>query len=195
MIIVLEGFDQAGKKTQSKLLAEALRAKKKKCKTFNFPDYSTPFGKEIKRYLNGKRKFSPQVIHCLLAANRWEKLGEIKDAISKNYVLIMNRYYQSNLVYGTVTGLDRRWLANLDVGLPKADLVIVLDIPAKDSFNRKRNRRDRFEKNKEHARKIVRIYKKLTKEFGWKKVDASGTKREVHESIMKLVSKKLQLKK
>jgi len=89
MIIVIEGFDQAGKRTQSELLARALRTKKLKCKIFSFPDYSTPLGKEIKYYLNGKRKFPPQVIHCLLAANRWEKLKEIQDALSKNYILII----------------------------------------------------------------------------------------------------------
>jgi len=191
MIIVLEGSDQAGKKTQTKLLANALRTKKKKYKIFNFPDYSTPIGREIKQYLNGKRKFSPAVVHCLLAANRWEKLKEMRDAISKNHILIMNRYYQSNIVYGTMNGLDRRWLENLDAGLPKADLVIVLDVTTQDSFLRKKSGRDRFEKDKEYAKKISQTYRKLTKVYGWKKVQASGSKREIHESIMKIVSKKL----
>ena len=61
---------------------------------------ATPVGKEIRKYLDGKRKFPPQTIHCLLSANRWEKLDKIKDAISKNSVVVMNRYYHSNLVYG-----------------------------------------------------------------------------------------------
>jgi len=89
MIIVIEGGDQAGKKTQSQLLANALRKRKIKTKVFSFPDYSTPIGKEIKKYLNAKRRLPIQVVHCLLAANRWEKLKEIKDAISKNSVLIL----------------------------------------------------------------------------------------------------------
>ena len=65
MIIVIEGGDQAGKKTQSALLANALRKRKLKTKVFSFPDYTTPIGKEIRNYLNGKRKFPPQTIHCL----------------------------------------------------------------------------------------------------------------------------------
>ena len=60
MIIVIEGGDQAGKKTQSMLLAKALKKAKLKTKVFSFPDYSTPIGKEIKRFLNKKRKFPPQ---------------------------------------------------------------------------------------------------------------------------------------
>ena len=78
MIIVFEGGDQAGKKTQSTLLVKKLKSAKVKTKLFSFPDYSTPIGKEINKYLHGKRKFAPQVIHCLLAANRWEKLMRSK---------------------------------------------------------------------------------------------------------------------
>jgi len=191
MIIVVEGFDQAGKKTQSKLLADFLKTKKKKCRIFNFPDYTTPLGKEIKHYLSGKRKFPPQVIHCLLAANRWEKSQEIIDAMSKNYAVIMNRYYQSNLVYGTVNGLDLKWLENLDKGLPKEDLVIILDVNPSDSFSRKKEKRDRFEKNKVFARKITNTYRKLAKRFGWHLVNASQSKDHVHQSITRIVLKYL----
>ena len=126
MIIVFEGGDQAGKKTQSTLLEKKLKSAKIKTKLFSFPDYSTPIGKEIDQYLHGKRKFSPQVIHCLLAANRWEKVDEIKKAQQRNSVIIMNRYRESNLVYGLVNGLKLDWLENLDLGLPKSDLVIAV---------------------------------------------------------------------
>ena len=191
MIIVIEGGDQAGKKTQSQLLANALRKRKIKVKVFSFPDYSTPIGKEIKKYLSGKRKLPVQVVHCLLAANRWEKLKEIKDAISKNSVLIMNRYYQSNLVYGLVNGMKLDWLENLDVGLPKADLVILLDVTPKQSFNRKKIKRDQFEKNREFSKKISRAYRLLARKKHWKIINASGSKIQVHQEILKVFAKKI----
>jgi len=191
MIIVIEGADQAGKKTQSQLLANALRKRKIKTKIFSFPDYSTPIGKEIKKYLIGKRKLPVQVVHCLLAANRWEKLKEIKDAISKNSVLIMNRYYQSNLVYGLVNGMKLDWLENLDAGLPKADLVILLDVTQKESFNRKKIKRDQFEKNCEFSKKISRAYRHLARKKHWKIINASGSKIQVHQEILKVFAKKI----
>ena len=189
MIIVIEGFDQAGKKTQSKLLAKFLKTKNKKSKIFSFPDYATPIGKEIRRYLGGKRSFPPQVIHCLLAANRWEKAKQIQDALSENYVVIMNRYYQSNLVYGTVNGLDMKWLENLDDGLPKEDLVVLLDVNVTDSFSRKKERRDKFEENMEFAQKITETYRKLAKQFGWNVVNASRHKQAVHQDIRQIILK------
>ena len=191
MIIVFEGGDQAGKKTQSALLEKKLKAAKIKTALFSFPDYSTPIGKEINKYLHGKRKFPPQVIHCLLAANRWEKLDEIKKAQQKNSIVIMNRYRESNLVYGLANGLKLDWLENLDYGLPKSDLVIVLDVPQIESFSRKRSNRDRFEKNKDFSNKISRTYRKMAVKKKWKIVDATKSKREVHEDIMKIFGKKI----
>jgi dTMP kinase len=193
MIIVLEGFDQAGKGTQSKLLVKALKTRKLKCKIFSFPDYSTPIGKEIKNYLREKRKFPPQVIHCLLAANRWEKSKEIEKFLQKDYVLVMNRYYQSNLVYGITNGLELEWLSSLDAGLPKENLVIVLDVKPKESFNRKKIQRDKFEKNRDFAQKIVRNYRILAKELGWEIVDASQIKSKVHKDVMEVVLRYLNL--
>lgn len=193
MIIVIEGGDQAGKKTQTELLFRALKKRKIKTTTFSFPDYTTPIGKEIAKYLGGKRKFPPQTIHCLLAANRWEKLNEITKAQSKNSVLIMNRYYQSNLVYGLANGMKQKWLENLDAGLPKADLVILLDVSQKESFHRKKTNRDKFEKNKEFLKKISKIYRTTAKKKRWKIVDATKSKEEIHEEILEIFSKKLGL--
>ncbi|MDX1595575.1 MAG: dTMP kinase [Nitrosopumilaceae archaeon] len=191
MIIVIEGGDQAGKKTQTTLLEKALKKRKIKTKTFSFPDYDTPIGKEIRKYLNGKRKFPPQVIHCLLSANRWEKLDEIKKAQERNSVLIMNRYYQSNLVYGLANGMKQSWLETLDDGLPKADLVILLDVTQKESFQRKKSNRDKFEKNKQFLQKISRLYKTTAKKKHWTIIDASQSKEQIHEEIMKIFAKKI----
>jgi len=193
MIIVIEGGDQAGKLTQSTMLENALKKRKIKTKLFHFPDYKTPLGKEIRQYLDGNRKFPPQVIHCLLAANRWEKLNDILEAQEKNSVLIMNRYYHSNLIYGIANGIKQDWLENLDTGLPKADLIILLDVTQKESFRRQKTNRDKFEKNEEFLRKISKIYRATAKKKHWKIIDASKSKEEVHKEIMKTFVKKIGL--
>ena len=193
MIIAIEGSDQAGKKTQTTMLAKSLKAEKIKTTVFDFPDYSTIIGKEINNYLRGKRKFPPEIIHYLYAANRWEKLEEIKKSTVKNSVLIMNRYYHSNLVYGVANGLKEKWLQKLEEGLPRADLVIVLDISQTKSFSRKKSKRDKFEKNKDFSKKISQTYRRLAKKHKWKLIDASGTKQETHKEILKIVCKKIGL--
>ena len=191
MIIALEGTDQAGKKTQTEMLAKALKRQKIKTAIFSFPDYSTTIGREINNYLHNKRKFSPEIIHYLYALNRREKLDEIKKSAAKNSILVMNRYYHSNLVYGIANGLKEKWLQKLEEGLPKADLVIILDASQSDSFSRKKSKRDKFEKNKDFSQKISQIYRRLAKKHRWKIVNASGTKQEVHKEILKIIFKKI----
>ena len=191
MIIAIEGSDQAGKKTQTAMLARVLKAQKIKTAIFDFPDYSTIIGKEINHYLHGKREFPPEIIHYLYAANRWEKLEEIEKFAAENSILIMNRYYHSNLVYGIANGLKEKWLQKLEEGLPKADLVIILDASQSDSFSRKKSKRDRFEKNKDFSKKISKIYRRLAKKHRWKIVNASGTKQEIHKEVLKIIFKKI----
>ena len=145
-IIVFEGIDKAGKTTQAKLLEKKLGSK---CVRIDFPDYSTPIGKEIRQFLDGKRNYPDEVKMMLLSANRWEKKGEIEKMVSKGTTVIMNRYYQSNLVYGISKGLKLDWLLSLDKGLPKADLVIVIDIKPKTLVSRSKNVVDTFEKDLE----------------------------------------------
>lgn len=187
----MEGVDQAGKTTQVQLLADALGRNGLTTETFEFPDYSTPVGRQIKASLDlggaaGYGRPPPQLLHTLLAANRWETLARIRAALEAKDVVLMNRYYHSNLAYGLARGLDRRWLENLDAGLPRSDLVIVLDIDAAESFRRKSSGRDRFEGNKGLLEKVRTRYCDeacLDKEH-WRVVNAVGTRPEVHARVL-----------
>lgn len=189
MIVVIEGGDQAGKTTQSAMLTQALTDRGKKVRQFDFPDYTTPIGTEIKRFLERKQEYAPQVIHCLLAANRWEKARDIQDAQKNNDILIMNRYYHSNIVYGITNGVDKAWLENLDAGLPEANSIILLNITAKESFRRKSLGRDRFEGDREFIAHVLDAYLNAAKQGGWNVVDASKSKDDIHEEILQIIER------
>jgi dTMP kinase len=184
-IIVIEGIDKAGKTTQANLL---LKKFNNKCVKFDFPDYTTPIGKEIKQFLDGKRVYSDQVKMMLLSANRWEKKTEIDRVIGKGTTIIMNRYYQSNLVYGVSKGLELGWLVALDEGLPKADLVIVIDIKTDTLFTRSKNSViDTFEKDRELIHKVKKTYRLLAKKFTWYVVDGEKSVDDVHSQVLRIV--------
>ena len=185
-IIVFEGIDKAGKTTQAKLLEKKLGSK---CVRIDFPDYSTPIGKEIKQFLDGKRNYPDEVKMMLLSANRWEKKGEIEKMVSKGTTVIMNRYYQSNLVYGISKGLKLDWLLSLDKGLPKADLVIVIDIRPKTLASRSKNVVDTFEKDLELIRRVKKNYRILANKFNWRTVEGEKTVDEVHGQVLRIVRK------
>lgn len=185
-IIVFEGIDKAGKTTQAKLLEKKLG---NKCVRIDFPDYTTPVGKEIKQFLDGKRNYPDEVKMMLLSANRWEKKGEIEKMVGKGITVIMNRYYQSNLVYGISKGLKLDWLLSLDKGLPKADVVIVIDIRSKTLVSRSKNIVDTFEKDLELIRRVKKNYRILANKFNWRTVEGEASVDEVHSQVLRIVRK------
>lgn len=191
-IIVIEGIDKAGKTTQANLLLKKLKGKK--YVKFDFPDYSTPVGIEIKQFLDGKRDYSDEVKMMLLSANRWEKKSEIESIIGKGTTIIMNRYYQSNLVYGISKGLKLKWLLALDEGLPKADLVVVIDIKTNTLVKRSRNDiTDTFEEDLDLIRNVRRNYKMLANKFNWHIIDGEDTVNIVNVQVVELVRKIMKI--
>jgi dTMP kinase len=187
-IIVIEGTDKAGKGIQSRLLIDALKLSGKVCVIIDFPDYTTPIGREIRAFLEGKRNYPNEVKHILLSANRWEKKREIESIMDNSTIIILNRYYQSNLVYGVSNGLSIDWLLNLDKGLPKEDLVIVLDVSPKVSHQRQAAEdSDVFEKDQKLIAEVHKNYRVLARKFRWKIINGEKSKEDVHQDIMRVI--------
>jgi dTMP kinase len=192
-IIVVEGTDKAGKGTQSKLLINALKLSGRICTIMDFPDYTTPIGQEIRAFLDGRRNYAMEVKHMLLSANRWEKKDEIESMLKKDTIIIMNRYYQSNIVYGISHDLSLKWLLNLDKGLPKEDVVIVLEVNPNTSYQRVPGDRDTFEMDQKLLMKVHKNYRKLAKQFNWKVVNGEKVSEQVHNKIINIVRNVLKV--
>jgi len=186
-IIALEGIDQSGKRTQTRLLADRLKRASTRVATISFPIYKSPSGRQIRSYLKGRQDYPPQALHRLYSLNRWENRELINKLVHNSDYLIADRYTPSNLAYGLSRGLSLGWLQGLDKGLPTADLVIVLDVPIVSSFERKSKNRDVHERDREFLIKVRRTYKLLAQKLGWKVVDAAGTSGEVHTAIWQTI--------
>lgn len=190
ILIGIEGIDAVGKKTQSSLLASWLASKNIVTHTISFPDYGTVIGREIKNYLLGNRNYSAEVGHMLYAINRWEKKDEIEGLLADSDVVIVNRYSASNFAYGMAKGLKLDWLMNLEEGLPKADLVLVLDAPPSALVSR-RGPKDKYESNIELQEEVRRVYLKLSKQLGWTVIDAAQGIESTNQVLVAAASKAL----
>ncbi len=187
-IIAIEGIDAVGKKTHSLLLSAWMKRKGVKTMQMSFPDYDTPIGKEIKSFLSGVRTCPAELQHLLFAANRWEKSDEIKSSLRAGNTIIVNRYTESNLAYGMANGLDVEWLANLEKGMPKADLVIVLDAsPRSLSSRRPGSSKDSYERSSALQLKAQKAYRELSRKRGWKLIDADGSVGDVQAAVLTAV--------
>ena len=155
MLLVFEGVDRSGKSSQAKLLKERLPGllgiDKTKVEYIAFPDRDEKLmtGKCIKDFLQrppsepSSRKDDEKknadfnrAIHQLFSANRFEKAAYIRQKLQEGSIIILDRYILSGLVYSTAKGLDFKWCARTDHGLPWPDLTFYMTIDAEVASKR-----------------------------------------------------------
>jgi dTMP kinase len=191
-LVAIEGIDAVGKNTHSALLSAWLSRRGIETSRMSFPDYGTPIGKEIKSFLSGRRSYPTELQHLLFAANRWEKSSEIRSRLQADETIIVNRYTESNLAYGRANGLDVDWLRNLEKGMPKADLVIVLDAPLKSLVSRRpASGKDAYERSSTLQSKALKAYRELARKGGWKLIEAGGEVEGVQSAVLATVREAL----
>lgn len=186
-LIVIEGLDRAGKSLQCTKLVANLQKEGRKVAKMNFPDRSTAIGKIINEYLaNAKSEISDEAIHLLFSANRWEAKSKINKLLDEGVSLVVDRYCYSGIAFSAAKGMDFDWCRSCDVGLPKPDLVIFLDVDEKTASQRGGYGEERYE-TKEMQQKVRAQFNKL-REPEWAWISANGSIDEVEAAISAVVS-------
>ena len=140
IFLCIEGLDGSGKTVQCGLLADALRQAGKRVFLIDFPQYESPLGREIGRFLSGKDETAnadsvDAKSMCLwYAADRWNALKNVE--FSQYDYVIFNRYTLSSAVYQTARrygGVNEefiQWVFSLEhgvFGLPEPDAYLFLN--------------------------------------------------------------------
>ena len=148
--IVFEGIDGAGKTTQTKLLAEKIKAAGGSPVLTAEPT-ELESGKMLRRILGGEIKRSDCEIATLftldrIAHNTHPECG-IEALLSAGHTVICDRYYYSTLAYqGSVTSYP--WVRSLNLDCPeirRPDLCIFLDLTPEQSLKRISQGREKLE--------------------------------------------------
>ncbi|KAI0119581.1 thymidylate kinase-domain-containing protein [Daldinia grandis] len=129
--VVFEGMDRAGKTTQAKLLQQRCIESGREVRFMRFPNRTTPIGKMIDSYLKGETEIEDHVIHLLFSANRWEAVKKIKAELEAGHTIICDRFYHSGIVYSAaknIKSLSLSWAKAPEIGLPRPDMVLFLDL-------------------------------------------------------------------
>lgn len=143
LLLDFEGIDGSGKGTQAQRLHARLIASRLRCALISFPRYSqTLFGRAVGDFLNGRfgslDQVHPFLVSLLFAGDRFESKGLLCDALRQHDVVVLDRYVPSNIAHqaAKLHGAERTELIRqiLEIehsiyGLPKADLVLHLDLP------------------------------------------------------------------
>lgn len=187
VLISFEGIDASGKNTQAKLLCDSLKQNDLAFEFMSFPVYSTPIGNEIRNYLQTKSEYTPETVHTLYSANRYEFKSIIEQWISERRIVVLNRYCESNIAYGVADGLPRAWLEQLESRMPQSDYVFYLRISPELSLQRKVSR-DRFEEDLRFLARVTQVYDTLAMDPRWITVDAERDVEIVGYEIVKTLT-------
>ena len=206
LFIALEGLDGSGKSTQTKLLAEKLKAEGLKVYTTSEPT-SSRIGSVIKDIFKHKLEADHRTIAALFVADRLDHLLNKTDGLVKmleeDFTVICDRYYFSSYAYQG-THLDIDWVINansLSADILRPDLNIFIDVSADTSMkrvNRSRPSTELYEtvENLENVRKkFFEAFEKLRNKEIVFIVDGNRSSDLIAKDIWKEVSGALEKKK
>ncbi|USP72857.1 Thymidylate kinase [Curvularia clavata] len=188
-LIVFEGLDRAGKSTQCEKLVADLQNDGIKVRHMRFPDRTTPIGQMINSYLSGQSDQEDHVIHLLFSANRWEAacvigIPSIRADLDAGITVIIDRYYYSGCVYSAAKqnpSMSLEWCRKPDVGLPRPDLCLFLDISAEDAAKRGGFGTEKYEKKdmQDRVRELFETLMQKKEGEDFVRIDAGASLEEV----------------
>ena len=218
-LIVFEGTDGSGKSTQFELLAKRLEAEQIGFQRLRFPQYEEPSSALIRMYLGGAFGDDPEAVNAYAAStfyavDRYASYQRVwKDYYQGGGLVVSDRYTTSNAVHqgSKVPEGERaeffRWLYDLEydrMGLPRPDLVVLLDMPVElsEQLMRKREQStgthaDIHERDEDYLKKCRDVALHAAGYYGWRTVSCAkdGVIRsveDIHEEVYAIVKRCLE---
>lgn len=157
ILIVFEGLDYSFKETNSKRLYEYIKSVTDKVELLSFPNYESESSIFVKNYLSGKygkaSEVDPYQSSMFYAMDRYDTIHSlnIKEKLEDGYIIIMDRYIGSNLIFQSTkfddNVLNTNYIQSMSdfeyhvLGLPKEDLVIYMNMPIEVSHELMKERK------------------------------------------------------
>lgn len=194
-LIVIEGTDGSGKKTQADLLAKRFVQESIEFEMADFPQYKTPSAYFVEKYLRGEYGgldvVGPRMASYFYALDRYDASQRMRKCLSEGRHIVCNRYTTSSMAHQTaqIDSADERkafldWLDRMeheDLMIPRPDLVIFLNVPAaigQDNVANKGEREytggkthDLLEGDLDHLTRASLAYREIAQKYGWVQID------------------------
>jgi len=189
MLIAFEGIDGAGKTTQAHNLKRYLEQQGRDVVVFKEPTMG-PWGRKIASMGRTGRNLTAEEESRYFLEDRKEDVKErILPALEQGKIVIMDRYYYSNMAYQGAKGLNPSIIEKENSFAPKPALVILLNIsPASAKGRIYRNRNGETNHFEERLGPVRKLFLKMVGTHPEVKiVDGEMPPEEVERQIISLV--------
>lgn len=175
-LLVIDGLDGSGKKTQVMEVANYIKNKGKDIYIMDFPDYLSRSSMPVRMYLSGElgkdpMKLNPYLCSTFFAVDRGIQFIKLYDELYNrdNAVLISNRYISANIIHQgcKIKDIEERekffeWAYDTEInkyGLPSDDLTLILSVPVETSISLMNKRYSEDESKKDIHESNVKYLK------------------------------------
>lgn len=146
----------------------------------------------IDAYLKGDAQQEDHVIHLLFSSNRWEAAKQIRTAIASGTTVVVDRYYYSGIVYSAAKdnpALTLAWAREPEVGLPRPDICLFLDVSPAVAAKRGGFGLEKYENDRTQSRVRELFHRILTlpDKEDFCVIDADKPMPEVEQSVLDAV--------
>lgn len=135
LLIAVEGIDGAGKTTLAHALGECFRAASIPVVVSKEPTQG-PWGSLLRASAAEGRLTADEELRLLLLDRRQHVSELINPALSRDEIVILDRYYPSTAAYQGAAGLDVDDLLVQNSFAPEPDIVLVLDLEPAEGLRR-----------------------------------------------------------
>jgi dTMP kinase len=184
-LIVFEGIDGSGKSTQAEILLKRLQAEDFDVVYFREPSKGK-WGRKIKKKALHPDSISPEEELGLFLKDRRENVEKnLKPALQKKRVVILDRYYYSTIAYQGAKGIDEKLIRTMNEEfVVEPDLVFIFDIDPQKGLERIENRKkkDRLFEREDYLVKVREIFRSFKGEK-FIHIDALKSKKEISKEI------------
>lgn len=183
-LVVIYGANNLGKTAQMNKLEELWQELERPYVRLKYPVYDLePTGPLINSVLREGYVMSDEELQGVYAQNRRDFQPQVEWYLKNRVDVLAEDYIGTGLAWGLTRGVPREMLDAYNCDLLRPDVEILLDGERLTSGIEKQHR---FEQGSDWERNR-QIHRELAQEFGWKKVDASGTIEQVHTRVVRAI--------
>ena len=168
LLLAFEGIDGAGKRTWADFVEEQLKSQGLSTAMLRYPDYTSPWGKIIKQYLDGELELDPAEQFFTYLTDIFKDQIRIKNLLSQGVFVLADRYFASTVAFQSAKGFDRDLALDIinasKPAIPDFSFFIEVEITTAMRRCIDRNSLDRHERDYELLDNVAKLYRRITEE-------------------------------
>lgn len=196
LLIAVEGIDGAGKRTLCSFIKNFLESNMLEVMQFEYPDYTSTWGKIIEEYLHNKIELNINEQFFVYFIDILKDQDKICKLLEDGKIVLTDRYFSSTIAFQCAKGFKYENALSIisTMSVIEPDLTLFVQIPPQLALQRKFQQKkslDRHEKDIELLENVDDMYEKMLNQKilskKWVRIDGNQDLKKVKMDIQNIL--------